>query len=430
MACLDVAQKLHGATSEICANKRTTNMRRRFYFFLAPCVAVLLFGAASPATAQLDGSANHCEPDGRTGRVVYDANQGVCWLADANLAGDPGVQAALGVAGINPNGTMDFSTALNWVAALNSFNNGAGYLGHNDWQLPVAPLTDGTCAATGSGGGSFGPLCTGSAMGNLYYAGLNRTYPDGIAPKGFGARITPFRGMRLSYYWTSGNFNGSQEVFSFANGIQGGVTTKYTYYYALPMVPGPIGEAPSCLPGSGVVPYMNGPVAGKAVYDCLTGYTWTADANLAAQRNFGITGNATIVTDDGRAITAPLIDNGKMLFAVANQWVAAMNDNEYLGSSKWQLPASSKDLKTLFQDLNLASGDARLARTGDTGPLDNLQPFYYWGCQRDQFGNSQSPCTGYAPGQLQWTFNFDDGFQGTATLIQKFFVMVYYPAPF
>jgi uncharacterized protein (TIGR03437 family) len=65
--------------------------------------------------------------------------------------------------------------------------------------------------------------------------------------------------------------------------------------------------------------------------------------------------------------------------------------------------------------------------TGTVGPFQNLQPFYYWGCQRVQSGNSQSPCTGYAPGDLQWTFNLDAGFQPTSSLVQHFFVMVYYP---
>ena len=110
-----------------------------------------------------------------------------------------------------------------------------------------------------------------------------------------------------------------------------------------------------------------------------------------------------------------------------------MNNNGYLGSSAWQMPASSKDFETLFQDLNLTSGDARLIQTGSFGPFQNLQPFFYWGCERDQSGTSQSPCTGYAPPdgstQLQWTFDFDYGFQSTSSLIQKYFVMVYYPAP-
>jgi uncharacterized protein (TIGR03437 family) len=116
-----------------------------------------------------------------------------------------------------------------------------------------------------------------------------------------------------------------------------------------------------------------------------------------------------------------------MLLDTATQWVRAMNSSRFLGSSTWQIPATSGVLQDLFTDLNLVAGDGRLMWTGTSGPFQNLQPFYYWGCQRDQSGNSQSPCTGRAPSDLQWSFNFDAGFQPTSSLIQQFFVMVYYP---
>ncbi len=37
---------------------------------------------------------------------------------------------------IDPDGTMDYETALNWVNALNLYNNGMGWLNHITWQLP------------------------------------------------------------------------------------------------------------------------------------------------------------------------------------------------------------------------------------------------------------------------------------------------------
>ncbi len=148
--------------------------------------------------------------------IVYDPNQGVCWLANANLAADPAMQATLGISGINPNGSMDFAAAQKWVAALNAFGNGAGYLGHNNWQLPVAAMVDKTCADTGTFGGSFGPQCTASALGNLYSAGLNLLFPGSVAPIS-GATVGPIQNMKESYYWaaqnnggTSGTNNGGQ----------------------------------------------------------------------------------------------------------------------------------------------------------------------------------------------------------------------------
>jgi uncharacterized protein (TIGR03437 family) len=121
-----------------------------------------------------------------------------------------------------------------------------------------------------------------------------------------------------------------------------------------------------------------------------------------------------------------------MLFQTAAQWIQAMNASQYLGSSGWQMPATSKVLQNLFADLNMVQGDSRLLWSGSYGPFQNFQPFFYWACQRDQSGNSQSPCTAYAPAdgssQLQWSNNFDYGFQSTSSLVQKFFVLVYYPA--
>ena len=399
-----------------------------FRSLLFPCGAGLLSVMASTAMAQTP--ANRCDPNGLyPGKFVYDENIGVCWLADANLAAKPAMQAKFGIAGINPNGTMSFQTAGNWVAALNNGN----YLGHNNWQLPVTPLNDSTCAATGSGGGSFGPACIASTMGSLFSIDLNLSYPSSAVP-GFGVPVSQvFRNLKLSYYWTQAPSIGGQEVFSFSNGIKGGVTTQFPYYYALPMVPGPIKGAPRCPSASGVLPYTSGPAAFQAVYDCATGYTWVADANLAAENNFGITGDVVIVSNRGMTFTVPAIDGGAMLFATANEWVTAMQQSGYLGSNAWQLPPDHTYLQQFAADLGLVSGDERLMYTGKVGGFQNLQPFYYWGCQQNQAGVSESPCTVYAPPdksqQMQWTFNFDDGFQGTAETIQQFFVMVYFPLP-
>jgi uncharacterized protein (TIGR03437 family) len=364
--------------------------------------------------------------------IVYDPNQSVCWLANADLAADPVMRTALGVTGIYPNGSMDDPTAQKWVAALNAYNNGAGYLGHNDWQLPAAPLVDATCANVGPGNGSFGPLCSGSALSNLYSAGLKLTYPASAVP-GFAATVSPLHNLKASYYWAlennGGGANAGQEVFSFSAGLEGGVTTKDNFFYTLPMIPGAIGTPPSCsAAGPTVIPYTVGPAAGNAVYDCNTRYTWAADGNIAASNAYGITGTVTIPANSSRTITAPKIVNGAMLIDTATQWIQALNTSQYLGSSAWQIPASAAVLQDLFADLNLSPGDSRFMATGATGPFQNLQPFYYWGCQRDQSGNSQSPCTGYAPMDLQWTYNFDLGFQPTSALVQHFLVMVYYPA--
>jgi hypothetical protein len=364
------------------------------------------------------------------GKFVYDSNQNVYWLADANLAADPQVRNKLGVTGINANGTMDYPTAKKWVDALNR----QSYLGHKNWQLPVTPSNDSTCSSNNKG--SFGALCTGSALGNLYNVGLARTFPDSVVP-GFTNTVGPFQNLQPSLYWTTDQNSGGQVTFSFATGLHGANTTKYNYLHVLATTPGAIGTPPT---GSGVLPYTSGPAAGKAVYDAHARRTWTLDANLARSNDFGITGTTTITsTVNGSVLTVPLIDtDGAMLLATANGqsgWLAAMKQSDYAGTNQWTLP-SLKDLENLMSDLQLQPGDGRFVAQGRVGPFQHLQPFFYWACERDQNGSSQSPCNPKLhppPDQngdpMAWSFNFDNGFEGTDQHTKQFYVMVYYPAP-
>jgi len=401
-----------------------------------PCGALPEFGApalADPAlrVAHPERGATHGLRLMERATIVYDANQGVCWLADANVAGDPRMQAVLGVSGINPNGTMNWATALSFVKALNAYDGGRGYLGHNNWQLPNTPLDDKTCSSFDNGG--FGASCTGSALGNLYYVGLGENFPNSVVPD-FQDVVGPFLNLHPSLYWTLDPDPGGEVTFSFDTGLTGANTTKYNYFHVLPMTANPIDTPPS---GSGVVPYTNGSAAGKAVYDTHTGITWPLDANLAGLFSFGLEGTTTIssaLTPPGPTLTVPLVDaDGAMLYAMAdgaNGWLVAMNASNYAASNQWALPHDS-DLEKLFRDLGLQAGDRRMLWEGRNGPFRNLQPFFYWACERDEPGSSQSPCdlnVNPGPPGMEYGFNFDNGFEGTDLESKEFYVMVYFPA--
>jgi hypothetical protein len=449
--------------------------RKSFYFFLLACGAIFLSGMTSTAAAQgradkPEWDSNPCEIDfssiatlpetgallggdhndsgalktsglmpANFGAIVYDRNQGVCWLADANLAGNPIVRKLLGVAGVSPDGLMDYPTALKFVDALNHFDHGRGFLGRNNWQLPVNPPDDPSCSSVNHG--NFGASCTGSALGNLYNVGLRIAFPDSVVHH-FGNRVWPFRNLQPGYYWTQDSDSGGEVTMSFLNSVRAANTVKYNYMHVLPMTTVPIGAPPFCPPSfTGVVPYTSGPAAGKAVYDCNTQVTWTLDANLAATENFGVTGSTTIIPDviTSAVVTVPLIDaDGAMLYATASDpgsgWLDGLNDSNYAGTNHWTIPHLI-DLQTLFQDLNLQpNDDARLVAKGHVEPFWNFQPFFYWACVRDQKGDSQSPCNGdlafSPPGtSFAYSFNFDDGFEGTSLTDKQFYVMVYFPAP-
>ncbi len=419
--------------------------------------------------------------------LVYDANQGlgqgqgVCWLFDANLAGNPfarglispylsptnpptppdpsgGVIVTTPV--INPDGTMDYPTALNWVNALNAFNQGKGWLNHNDWQLPTTTPFDTSCSSQNNG--NFGILCTNSALANLYGVGLARAYPDSVVPH-FVDFVNPLVNLQPGLYWSRTPQQGDSgySTFSFNTGDGGANTTKFNFLHVLPMTHDVLGSVPT---GPGVVlPYTSGPGAGKAVYDTATGLSWTSDANLAATQNFGFTDTIVLDTDPNDPnvnhttafpMTLPMIDkDGAMHFRAvcdpatndnpcpppARGWIVNMNAQGYAGSSNWKLPTVDQ-LAALHADLGLPAGDTRLEWRWLTGPFWRLQPGFYWSCQRDSdTTNNQAPCNpslhpGWAPGSndtvpMFFSFNFDDGFLGTDRYDKHFYVMVYFPIP-
>lgn len=362
--------------------------------------------------------------------TVYDTEQNVYWLADANLAGNPQIRERVGAGlSINPDGTMDYPTALRWVEALNKIS----YLGHHDWQLPVTPARDRTCSSLKVE--NFGAGCIGSALGHLYSIGLGKTFPDSAVPD-FSAAIGPFQNVQPSMYWSQDTNIGGVVTFSFLSNIQAANTTKYNFMHVLPTLPGAIGQAPA---GSqGVVAYTNGSAEGKALYDAKVpgGRTWVIDANLARTNRFGIKGVTAITSKvNNRAVTVPLIDSGgAMLFETANDWIAAMNKSNYAGATTWALPRYT-DFEALFTHLNISAHDSRLMSHQSVSAFDNLQPFFYWACERKQGGTSESPCDpnlnpppnpGGSP--MAWSFNFDNGFQGTSLTSKPFYVIVYYPA--
>ena len=371
-------------------------------------------------------------------QIVFDNNQNIYWLADANLAADPKMRQLLGPKlKINPDGSMDYQTALDWVAALNHYGV-KGYLDHMNWQLPVTPARDPTCLSKNVN--NFGANCTGSAQGNLYTLGLGIGFPNSVVTD-FSGNIQPLQNVQPSMYWTMDKNNVGQQTFSFLTDTLASNTTDFNYMHVLVTMKGSIGQPPS---GSGVVPYTSGPAAGKAVYDTHEQRTWLLDADLARTNTFGIKGTTTIASKyNGNTISVPLIDNnGAMLFKTATDpnagWIAAMNNNHYAGANtsgipRWELPHYN-DLHTLFINLKLQPHDTRLVNMGKEGPFRHFQPFFYWACQRDQNGSSQSPCnTNLNPpnspggGPMAWSFNFDDGFEGTSLQNKPFYVMVYYP---
>jgi hypothetical protein len=199
-------------------------------------------GVSGQGTWETTLEARDLDGDISTIEAYYDTVLHITWLADANLA----KSNTFGVDGIRSDGSMSWSTASNWILAMNAAG-GTGYLGFNDWRLPtVSPIDDisfnmilssnattdnGTAAATtdGSDGGwrdsGNSPV---SEMGHMYYVSLgNLGFCDPSSPwcvtqVGWGlANTGPFTNLVDRGYWFGTELDSSRVwFFYFWQGVQ------------------------------------------------------------------------------------------------------------------------------------------------------------------------------------------------------------------
>ncbi|MDD5543058.1 MAG: hypothetical protein PHX83_07765 [Acidobacteriia bacterium] len=367
------------------------------------------------------------------GQTVYDTNLKVTWLANANLA----ATQTFGVRNINANGSMNYAKALEWVAALNAFDGGAGYLGHNNWTIPTIPTTDPTCGSTGPNGNSFGFACMNSTMGSLFYRSLGLQFPNTAVPVPNTA-VGPFSNFQPYLYWTGQldtNSPGSgYHTFSFNTGWAGS-NVDHHYMYVLPMIKGQAPGTTYTASGTGTLQVS---ADGQTVYDPVANVTWLANADLAKTQAFGL-----CVGSGGTQCINP---DGSMTQTIAQNWIQAMNAFNggvgYLNHTNWQLApddqtcggfgsggvgcSASSPLGELFYgQLKLSAGSSVVATPNtNVGPFNNIQPYLYWSCGAP---DSQSPCQTPPAPNFEWSFSFGNGFEGTDLVGNDLYVMVYYP---
>jgi hypothetical protein len=372
-------------------------------------------------------SAHRVAPCGRVPQApaaatVDDAALGVTWLADADLAATD----TFHVPGVSCDGSMEYTTALKWVRAMNR----ADYLGHSDWTLPITPpYTDLGCSGENeAGGGYFGIGCTKSPLASLYsnLLGPHLTAPDTVVAIP-DATTGPFQDFQPYMYWTnvkSPNQHGGKTCcfsFSFNTGRASSNTDLFSMY-VLPIIRGNVFGAASTS-GSSLAPTDGG----QAVYQAVpgtTGITWLADADLAKAETFNVNGSFG--------------SDGSMTHDTAVSWIAAMNtrlngNHGWLGKVGWRFPTQN-ELADLYAALGL-SGEEPVVPVPNTTVhgFEDIQPYLYWSCAGSSIigscsGVASEPPGGPASAAFQWNFSFGNGFQGTTRVSGgQMYAMVYYP---
>jgi hypothetical protein len=159
------------------------------FLYILPMIPGETLGTPIPSGSEL-----HVNPDGQT---VYDPVADVTWLADANLAasdtlGLPRCQTpAVPKLCVANDGSMHDDSALEFIAKMNAYDHGAGYLGQTNWQLPPS---NATCPL-------YNCFDKGNPMGVLFYtqfglsAGTPVVEPPDIA-------VGPFLHLSPSPYWS------------------------------------------------------------------------------------------------------------------------------------------------------------------------------------------------------------------------------------
>jgi hypothetical protein len=176
----------------------------------------------------------------RGGGLIYDEDQNITWLQDANYAQ---------TSGYDTNGIMNWHDAVAWADQL-------VYGGYDDWRLPTT--VDGVYEWGITGYTTGGYYITSSEMGYMYYENLGNLgayerykgpWPPGTT---WGLENTgPFINLLPEVYW-SGTEYGDETlnawVFSFSDGLQCLSEKGHVHYRAWAVRDGDVDPVP--IPGA------------------------------------------------------------------------------------------------------------------------------------------------------------------------------------
>jgi hypothetical protein len=379
-------------------------------------------------------------------QLVYDSDfvdvnnvTGATWLADANLA----ASQTFNVAGINKDGSMTWETALNWVAAMNEYDNGpgkpVGWLGHSNWTLPLTPNLDpnGTIYNK-TVNADFGYDCDLGAMGHLFYDEFHGVAGESVTDIHNPATAL-FNHFQPFLYWGGvlpGPGRPLPVSFTFASGFLG-TTNSNDFLYAIPEFPSDPSDVPQPATANNEIslqtisstPMLTVTADKAVVHDATLNINWLADADLARKNPFGIVVESNI---DPRGIS--INPDGTMNYPTAVKWIDTMNAEDYLGHNNWRLPDSNVNGAGYYHDDTLVTDQfysemgvlyytelgsqagSTILRTHDPSAslFHDFQPGIYWS---ETSNNDLSGNNGHR------TFAFGNGYEGGNYDADQWFVI-------
>ena len=178
----------------------------------------------------LVGTANATLYD-RGGGLIYDSDQDITWLQNANYAGI----------------IMNWANAVAWADTLSYYDSVRGVT-WDDWRLPTT--MDGPYVYGYDGTTTAGHNITTSEMGYMYYVNLgNLGYytTDGNYQSGYGVNNTgPFDNLQPIFSWSGTEYASEPACawgFFFYNGLQT-ITGKAGGGFAWAVRPGDVSAVP------------------------------------------------------------------------------------------------------------------------------------------------------------------------------------------
>ena len=187
------------------------------------------------------------------GLALYDDDLDITWLSDANLIASNSFGLAYDTElgdhpsttfietqnTISSSGRSTWGGAMHWIDAMNMSNGGVGYLGFNNWRLPMTLIPDSSCDRFGLG-------CTGSEMGHLYNIELGGR--AGLIASGGDGR--PFTNLNFTYYWSGTEYAADPSRvwrvdFGFnAEGVQVALNKNPASFFAFAVRDGDVSSVP------------------------------------------------------------------------------------------------------------------------------------------------------------------------------------------